>query len=101
MQIHYADVSQRGQGFTTLQMRNAPKGALYVWPNRNLEHAKARAAEIGRGDLHFAPASDLSLLGALRHRGCLYSAIVVDHAVGLEPEERRVLHELRVECVKA
>jgi hypothetical protein len=95
MKTRHFDISQRGHGFTTLQMQRAPQGALFIWPAQNsINYARSLAAKLGRGDLEIVPPSILEG-GGVRLRGKRYSAVVLDHACEPSPEEYELLRELR------
>lgn len=86
------DESQRGQGFTTLQMQRAPQGACYFWPNHiSLRYAIDLAKRLGREDLIIVPFSRLQ--DGLR--GFRASAFIVDHAINLTLDEVDKLRQLR------
>ena len=95
MRTRVMDESQRGQGFTTMQMRNAPIGALYVWPVAgSINYAVDLARGIGRDDLKIVPASILDR-SAERLRGTRWPAIILDHACEPNDEDYFLLRELR------
>lgn len=100
MRIRQMDDSQRGTGFTTAQMKLAPRCALYIWPvHGSLSYARDLARELGREDLEIAAPSILDERGA-RLRGRKLSAIVLDHACEPTPEEYDLLREIRAFCVR-
>lgn len=101
MQIRQQDISQRGHGFTTLQIQHAPQGALFICPARGaINHTKALAASIGRDDLKIVGPEILDR-HAERLRGCRYPSIVLDHACEPSGEEYALLREVRAWCVPA
>ena len=68
-------MTERRTGATTLAMRNAPKGAVYIWPNSHLDYPKTLAAHLGRTDLRIERPDFLDY----RLRG-LTAPLVIDHA---------------------
>lgn len=50
MNTHDDQLSNANVGVTTRQMREAPKGAIYIWPNSELGYPKRLAEVIGRKD---------------------------------------------------
>jgi len=68
-------MSERQTGRTTKQMREAPRGAVFVWCNGRTDYPRSLAASIGRRDLCIITPEDAregrQLRGA-RH-------VVVDH----------------------
>ena len=100
MRIRQMDDSQRGNGFTTAQMRRAPQGALYIWPvHSSIGYARDLARELGRDDLVIFPPSVLEHRGELL-RGCIFSGLVLDHACEPDADEYEVLRDLRAMLVK-
>jgi hypothetical protein len=80
-------MTERNTGATTEQMKQAPRDALYIWPNRHsLDYANALAHHLGRDDLEI---TSLQILddGGMRLRGRRFSAYIVDHAC--EPTNRQ------------
>lgn len=71
---------RRQSGMTTLQMREAPQGAVYVWPNEVLGYPKRLARDIGRDDLQIVSPW---WLRAAMWQGMRLSGIVLDHATEL------------------
>lgn len=71
----------RGDGSTTRQMKDAPKGAHFVWVNSLIDYPKALAKKIGREDLVIVSPSFLS---DNRWRGLRFSGLVIDHAAPLD-----------------
>lgn len=101
MYVRRQDFTQRGHGFTTLQMQRAARGALFIWPvEGSLSYAKALAAKIGRDDLKIVGPAILEQHGA-KLRGCSYPSIVLDHACELSDEECALLREVRMWCLPA
>ena len=77
--------SDRQTGRTTLQICNAPKGAIYVWPHKiSLGYPKAIARQVGRNDLEIIAAEQLHA-GRIRSRSNVH--IVIDHATSVLSEE--------------
>lgn len=68
--------SMRQTGVTTEQMKKAPEGATYVWPNTHLHYPRRLAEHLGRHDLVIVSA------GSVRRETVEGSRIslVVDHA---------------------
>ena len=70
-------LKDRQQGTTTFQIKNAPEGAFYIWPEvRTLHYPRELAAHLGRLDLRIR---SLSTLRPERVQG-LREAFVLDHA---------------------
>ena len=80
----------RGHGETTKQMLNAPRNALYIWPNDNLTAAKMKAVGLFRDDLKIVGPRHLV---ETNFRGRLDLDVVLDHATYLSAEEQYVLNE--------
>lgn len=80
----------RGSGRTSKQMKDAPEGAAYVWPNGDLTYPIQLAKSLGREDLGIVQPAWLTRTGLLeverKYRGL---DIVLDHACRLTPEQRR------------
>ena len=66
----------RKPGRTTNQMLSAPKGALYIWCNSNLEYPHRLALALGRSDLRIVRPSYTE---DDRFLGRTFPAVVVDH----------------------
>lgn len=99
MQIRRQDISQRGHGFTTLQIQHAAQGALFICPaNGVIRHTKELAASLGRDDLKIVGPEVLER-GAERLRGCRYPSIVLDHACEPSAEEYALLRQVRAWCL--
>lgn len=73
---------ERRAGRTAAQMRDAPKGATFVWCNDRPAYARDLARSLGRADLHIEALSALEFGG---HRLGFGRAVVVDHAVVSTP----------------
>lgn len=100
MRTRQMDESQRGQGFTTLQMRRAPNGALYIWPaSGSLHYARLLAKFLGRDDLEIVNTSILER-DAERLRGRTLTGIVLDHAIEATGDELDLLRALRKRLVR-
>jgi hypothetical protein len=69
-------VRDRQNGTTSQQMREAPKGAWYVWPNGHYGYPKALANHLGREDLVIVSAGNLYYSTFL----CRDVEVVIDHA---------------------
>jgi hypothetical protein len=81
--------TERGTGRTTKQMKDAPRGAIFISPHHAAcYHDKNLAFALGRSDLTIVSPSWL-----IEHRwiGLELSGIVVDHAANLNEIERREL----------
>ena len=75
--------NERQSGRTAAQLRDAPKGALFVWCNDVPAYARALADSLGRADPH------IEALSVLEHGGFrlgLGRAIVLDHAIVSTPK---------------
>lgn len=88
---------QRGTGRTTKQMKEAPRGAVFVWCNDNLSWPRNLALTHGRKDLQIIGPTVLE--GTLdRFRGTEIPAVVFDHIIrdhGLTPTQWRGFQMLR------
>lgn len=75
----------RRDGTTTLQMKTAPVGAVFVWPNSHLEYPKGLARSLGRDDLRIESPSFFDG----RWHG-LRKPVILDHATMrmLTPHQR-------------
>lgn len=82
----------RGAGTTTEQMRNAPKHAIYVWCNDNIDYPTRLAQSLCRNDLVVVR---LSWLTTEHVRGLSTVHVVVDHAAMLDEDAQRALHYLK------
>jgi hypothetical protein len=69
----------RQTGKTTRQMRAAPKGAVFIWCNAQLDYPRILAKRIGREDLRIKSPTWLERA----YLGHEYLFIVVDHAARL------------------
>jgi len=70
----------RQSGITTRQMKEAPRGAIYVWPNNILTYPAMLAKRIGRDDLKICSPSGFTIERVLRDR---IEDYVIDHATEL------------------
>lgn len=70
----------RQTGRTTQQMKEAPKGAVFVWNNNHLHYAHGLAHKLGREDLRIVSPS---WLHQGHYRG-LDVDVVLDHACKLD-----------------
>ena len=73
--------AERQSGRTTDQMKMAPKGAVYVWLNNNLNYPRRLSETLGRRDLEIVAPSWLlnqkeKLLGTKT-----YPEMIYDHAI--------------------
>lgn len=84
-------MSERQTGRTTLQMRAAPQGAVFVWCNEELFYPKALARDIGREDLKIISPRGIEWGQASRGR---IPGIVVDHAAQLTSLQRIEVYEI-------
>lgn len=73
---------ERGTGVTTRQIKEAPQGAIFVWPHADTDYPKRIAHGMGRDDLLFCCPDDLPRLARSRGR-----RVVVDHAAKLNMEQ--------------
>jgi len=78
------DLKTRGTGRTSRQMLGAPMGAIFVWCNEHVAHAKLIAAKVDRADLKVVGPS---WLDDRRWRGLNLTGVVVDHAAHLTSEQ--------------
>lgn len=70
----------RGMGVTTSQMRRAPRGAVYLWPEQaTFGYARHLAHHLGRDDLQIMHMRALDG-GGNKLRGLRMTGLVVDHA---------------------
>lgn len=73
------DDSYRGTGRTVEAIKNAPSGAIYVWPTEDLAYPRGLCQSLERGDIRV-----VSLSTAPTLRG-LSKPIVYDHACAVRP----------------
>jgi hypothetical protein len=87
-------VVDRQTGRTTRQMLDAPKGAIFVWPNVDLHYPRQLAKRIDREDLLIR---SLSWLRREKVLGQRFSAIVFDHQAWnlFKPENIEALDYLK------
>ncbi len=78
--------TERGSGRTTQQMKQAPRGAIFVWVNGWLRYPAELASALDRSDLKIYGPSILEH-GAERLRGLELSGIVIDHDAKLTSEQ--------------
>lgn len=90
----------RGVGQTSMQMKAAPIGALFIWHNERLECPRGLAAEVGRTDLLILGPSVLEN-GAERLKGCTFPAIIVDHAGQMSAEESEALTAAKIWAIRS
>ncbi len=74
-------------GRTSQQLIDAPRGATFVWCTNNMAYVRALARHLGRMDLVLVGKSEL--VATLRSSR---APIVVDHALWMTTEERRLLN---------
>jgi hypothetical protein len=78
----------RGIGTTTQQMRDAPHGALFIWPvDFSLDYPKRLARELGRIDIVVVSLGDLERPYA-KLQGRVWPAVVLDHACRLTEDQQ-------------
>lgn len=77
------------EGNTSNQMLSAPKNAVFVWVNANIDYPARLAKELGREDLQIVSPSWLEME---RWRGGKFSGIILDHAVMLTENKRHYWH---------
>jgi hypothetical protein len=75
---------KRGTGITTRQIKEAPKGAVFVWLNSHVDYPKRLARELGREDLDIVPKSRLTPDNWCGRR---LTGVVVDHACQLDDRQ--------------
>lgn len=95
--MHDAD---RQTGRTTQQMKDAPYGAVFVWPVGNsISYAKDLAHKLGRGDLRIVSMSALSDCSLY---GLHVPAIVLDHETmsGMKPNDYGQFMRLGAQIVR-
>ena len=81
---------ERGTGATTRQIKEAPKGAIFVWCNSHVDYARHLAHFLGRGDLQIvSPETFERIAPVIRFNG-----IVVDHAVRLSSRAECLIREI-------
>ena len=74
----------RRTGTTTQQIKAAPKGAIFIWINPDIEYPRLLANKLGRHDLQFRPPSWL----VRGWQGIGLTGVVIDHAVRLTNRQR-------------
>lgn len=78
---------RRGQGLTTLQLRGAPPGSIFVDCNENTRYVRDLIQEAGRkSDIRVIRLSDLER--EYRYAGLNISAVIFDHACELTESQR-------------
>ena len=77
----------RGTGRTTKQLREAPRGALFIWCNGNLAYARSMAANLGRSDIDIRGPDVFDAHGSLQLRGRFWPKVIIDHAAQLSCEQ--------------
>ena len=76
---------ERGSGRTTDQMKNAPKGSIFIWCNCHIDYPKKLAKELGRDDLVIIGLDSLNDNGYFAGR--YFTHVAIDHAAALTPEQ--------------
>jgi hypothetical protein len=89
----------RGKGTTTQQMREAPHGALFVWPVERLHYPRDLARTLRREDLTIVGPAAFRC-GGERLFGQRFPAIVIDHACALSAEDWDTYRGLLARCVR-
>jgi hypothetical protein len=80
-------------GKTTEQIRNAPEGAIYIWPNNSLSYPREIAVAFGRHDITFVSPAWI-------RPECFYgksNPVEVDHAAwyALTVQQLKILKEVK------
>lgn len=83
-------------GHTTQQMKDAPKGAVFVWCNSRIDYPLNLAKTLGRDDLVVRP---LSWLEPRNVMGRNFPGVILDHAAQPGSEGHAALHYLRTRGV--
>lgn len=100
MKTRHMEESQRGHGFTTLQMQHAARDALYIWPvHGSLQYARDLARKHGREDLEIVSGSILDN-DAEKLRGRRLTGIILDHAAEPTDKEYELLYRLRSQIIR-
>lgn len=86
-----ADYGMRGSGRTHNAMRDAPKGAIYVY-HGNRSYYDLLRAKLNRSDLTLLSDDDSSLVERMRGRDAW---VTIDHAARLTEAEWEVVCHLR------
>lgn len=76
----------RGEGTTTAQMTNSPKGAVFVWVNSHLDYPRQLARKLKREDLKIVSPG---WLDGMQWAGLELTGLVLDHACDLTSEQWR------------
>ena len=76
-------VAMRDIGRTTMQMLDAPRKAVYIWVNSDINYPIQLAKSLGRHDLQIVSHEWLDH----KWRGLKISGIVVDHATWLSMDQ--------------
>lgn len=87
----------RQAGATTIQMKEAPKGALFVWVNHHLAYPKALARRLARDDLKIVSPDFLAGSSATQSD---WPAVVVDHAARLTSGQADALGYIRARATR-
>ena len=84
---HLMTIVNRQEGRTTLQLLNAPWGAVFVWCNDHLHYPGDLARFLGRRDLKIIAPRDIRKAVAFgRH-----APFVVDHTATLTSEQQAII----------
>lgn len=78
-----------GSGYTTKQIRDAPRDAWFVWCNNQRAYPEALARTLGRRDLRIISAEEIDR----RLRGMRNQTVIVDHATLLDARQARRIDE--------
>jgi hypothetical protein len=85
----------RNAGITSRQISEAPKGALFIWPeHRTMHYAVALATHLKREDVEIASPNVFEGAGQ-RLRGRALPAIILDHATRLTDRQHAVYREFQ------
>lgn len=79
-----AEFDPRGTGRTTLQLKTAPRNAVFVWCMYDLLYPIQLAKDLGREDLQIVNPYWITMN---KYKGQQYSAIVLDHDLRLKEHE--------------
>lgn len=83
---------ERGVGFTTHQLMNAPRDALYIISaNASVPYFRGLASRLQRTDLTIARPDIMS-----RIKGRTFTQVVLDHTTVLTSEQRQQWRDWRV-----
>lgn len=88
----------RGTGRTTKQMKEAPKGAVFIWCNQHIDYPRELARKLGRTDLIIYGPAVFENNGFRLHG---VRSIVIDHAARIPKEHRAIAAYINREPVDA